>query len=267
MFVRAVEGPKMFADRIQLMTVFERLGQRNETTFREGHPAPFNPDRMVFTRGKTGLGIVAIALLAFSLLFVVVRRNQTAATDAAITLRLQKRKHPAFDRLMNVASWPGFPPQSRLLPPSFAAFLWFLGFRIEAVFQLMAWGTSGISFLFKCVMRRARPGPATPEIRVVVARIGGTSFPSGHVLNYMGVYGFLAYLAFTWLRPAAIRRAVIAVTTGLIALVGPSRIYLGHHWFTDVLASYLLGTAYLIGLSGLYRRVRMRVSGGRQRLG
>lgn len=245
------------------MTVFGLPRQSKATTFREGHPARFNPDRVVFARGRIGLGIVTIALLAFSLLFVVVRRNRTAATDAAITLRLQKRNHPAFDRLMNVASWPGFPPQSRLLPPSFAAALWFFGFRIEAVFQLIAWGTSGISFLIKCVMRRARPGPATPEIRVVVAKIGGTSFPSGHVLNYMGVYGFLAYLAFTWLRPAAIRRAVIAVMTGLIALVGPSRIYLGHHWFTDVLASYLLGTAYLIGLSGLYRRVRMRVSAGR----
>jgi len=242
------------------MTVFGRRRQFNETTFRDAHPVQFNPDRLGFARGRTGLGIVAIALLAFSLLFVIVRRNRTAATDAAITLRLQKRNHPTFDRLMNAASWPGFPPQSRLLPPSIAAFLWFLGFRIEAVFQLLAWGTSGISFLIKCVMRRARPGPMTPGIRVVVANIGGSSFPSGHVLNYMGVYGFLAYLAFSWLRPAAIRRAIISVATGLIALVGPSRIYLGHHWFTDVLASYLLGTAYLIGLSSLYRRVRMRVS-------
>lgn len=249
------------------MTVFGRPRQSKETTFREGHPVQFNPDRLAIARGRIGLGIVTLALLTFSVLFVIVRRNQTAATDAAITLRLQKRNHPSFDRLMNIASWPGFPPQSRLLPPSFAASLWFLGFRLEAVFQLLSWGTSGISFLIKCIMRRARPGPLTPEIRVVVANIGGTSFPSGHVLNYMGVYGFLAYLAFTWIRPAAIRRMVIAVTTGLIGLVGPSRIYLGHHWFTDVLASYLLGTAYLIGLSGLYRRVRMRLSGARHGLG
>lgn len=125
----------------------------------------------------------------------------------------------------------------------------------------MAWGTSGVSFVVKRVMRRARPGPATPQIRVIVARIGGTSFPSGHVLNYMGVYGFLAFLAHTWLRPSAVRHFIVGAATLLIGLVGPSRIYLGHHWFTDVIASYLLGTAYLIGLSGLYRRLRMRIAG------
>lgn len=233
-------------------------------TFREEHPRQFNPDRLAIARGTPGLGIVVGALVAFTLLFVIVRHNRTAATDAAITLRLQKRNHRVFDRLMHIVSWPGFPPQSRLLPPSFVASLWLLGFRLEAVFQLLAWGTGGVSFLVKRIMQRSRPGALTPEIRVVVANIGGSSFPSGHVLNYMGVYGFLTYLAFTWIRPAAIRRTFVSLTVGLIALVGPSRIYLGHHWFTDVLASYLLGTAYLIGLSGLYQRVRLRISRQRE---
>lgn len=245
------------------MKLFDPSRRSSAKTFREEHSRQFNPDRLAIARGTTGLGIVAGALVAFSVLFVIVRRNRSAATDAAITRRLQKRNHPVFSRLMHIVSWPGFPPQSRLLPPSFAASLWLLGFRLEAVFQLLAWGTGGISFLIKRVMRRSRPGPLTPEIRVVVANIGGSSFPSGHVLNYMGVYGFLTYLAFTWIRPAVIRRITISLTAGLIALVGPSRVYLGHHWFTDVLASYLLGTAYLIGLSGVYRRARMRISGQR----
>ena len=229
-------------------------------TYRQAHSAQFNPDRLAVARGRTGLGIATVALLTFSVLFVIVRRNRTAATDVAITLRLQKRTHPNFDRLMNVVSWPGFPPQSRLLPPSFAAGLWLIGFRLEAVFQLLAWGTGGISFLVKRIMRRSRPGPMTPGVRVVVANIGGSSFPSGHVLNYMGVYGFLTYLAFAWIKPAMIRRTVVSITSALIALVGPSRIYLGHHWFTDVLASYLLGSAYLIGLGEIYRRIRIRVT-------
>jgi membrane-associated phospholipid phosphatase len=40
----------------------------------------------------------------------------------------------------------------------------------------------------------------------------------------------------------------------LVALVGPSRIHQGHHWLTDVLASYLLGTSYVAALAALYRR-------------
>jgi undecaprenyl-diphosphatase len=195
-------------------------------------------------------------MAVFGVVFTLVRRNQSAATDAAITLRLQRRQHPVFNRLMHVVSWPGFPPQSRLLPPSIAAALFAFGFRLEGAFQLLAWGSGGISFFFKRIMRRKRPSSDWPNIRVAVARIGGTSFPSGHVLNYIGVYGFLTYLAHTWIQPAAIRRVVVALLGSLLALVGPSRVYLGHHWFTDVSASYLLGFTWLIGLTSLYRRVK-----------
>ena len=45
---------------------------------------------------------------------------------------------------------------------------------------------------------------------------------------------------------------------GMVGLVGPSRIYQGHHWPTDVAASYLLGTTYLIALMALYRRAKGR---------
>ena len=47
---------------------------------------------------------------------------------------------------------------------------------------------------------------------------------------------------------------IVVFVSGKIALVGPSRIYLGHHWFTDVLASYLLGSSYVVALSSLYKR-------------
>jgi membrane-associated phospholipid phosphatase len=43
--------------------------------------------------------------------------------------------------------------------------------------------------------------------------------------------------------------------------VGPSRVYAGHHWPTDVTASYLLGTTYLVGLAGLYRSIKARRAG------
>ena len=73
--------------------------------------------------------------------------------------------------------------------------------------------------------------------------------PRAHVRR---VYGFLAFLAATLIRPAGLRRPLVAVLAGLIALVGPSRIQQGHHWPTDVTASYLLGTSYLVGVVALY---------------
>jgi undecaprenyl-diphosphatase len=107
-------------------------------------------------------------------------------------------------------------------------------------------------------MRRPRPVAGT-DLRVVAAPLGGSSFPSGHVITYVGTYGFLAYLVQTLVRPAGPRRTVVAALVGLLALVGPSRIYQGHHWPTDVSASYLLGTSYLVGLTALYRRIKAGV--------
>lgn len=230
-----------------------------EGSYRTRHRRQFNPERLAFARGAQGFTIATVLLSIFAVLFALVRTKRSTAIDAAVTLKLQRCKEPWFDRLMHVVSWQGFPPQSRLLPPSIASLLWLTGFRLEAFFQLLAWGTGGISFTFKRIMRRSRPGPDDDGIRVVVANIGGSSFPSGHVINYVGVYGFLSYLAFTWIRPKAIRRAVVGSLLSLIALVGPSRIYLGHHWLTDVLASYTLGTTYLIALTGVYRKVRMAI--------
>jgi membrane-associated phospholipid phosphatase len=237
-------------------------GRTPKSSYRLLHPDQFNSDRMAITRGGGGVAIVALCLSVFAVLYTVVRRNRSHAVDAAITLKIQGQKSRIFDRLMHVVSWPGFPPQSRLIPPSISAALWLLGFRLEAVFQLLAWGTGGISFVVKRSMKRPRPVTTSAEtaIRVVAANIGGSSFPSGHVLNYLGVYGFLTYLAHTWIRPKAIRRSIVGGLASILALVGPSRVYLGHHWFTDVTASYTLGTTYLVVITNVYRRVRMRLS-------
>jgi undecaprenyl-diphosphatase len=189
-----------------------------------------------------------------------VRAERTAALDVGLTMKLQARRHPGLARLLAAASWPGFPPQSWLLPPLLAGALWALRLRPEAACQALAWGAALVSTAVKALMRRARP--RHPAVRVVAAPLGGSSFPSGHTITYVGVYGFLAYLAHTLLRPAWPRRAAVALLGGLLALVGPSRVYLGHHWPTDVTASYLLGTSYLLGLVALYRRLKARGAPG-----
>ncbi len=217
-----------------------------------------DPSRVVPARNLAGLLWAAAATGIFAALFHNVRRGTTADLDANITHKVQVEgiRHGWFDRLMHIVSWPGFPPQSRILPPGIAAALWLRGYRLEAVFQLGAWGTGGVSSVFKRIVKRERPGPKFPHLRVVPANIGGTSFPSGHVIIYTGVYGFLAYLATLWIETRSVRRVAAGGLTALVALVGTSRVYLGHHWFTDTMASYLLGTTYLIGLTTLYRKVK-----------
>ena len=191
-------------------------------------------------------------LALFAALLVAVKANASAAFDASITLRLQAARSRWLGRLFHAVSWPGFPPQSRVIPPVVIALWWVAGRPFAAAFQLAGWGTAFLSTLVKAVVRRPRPMP--PQVRVVVAPLGGTSFPSGHVLTYVGFYGMLAYLLAVELRDQAARTTAITFLAGLVALVGPSRIQQGHHWPTDVLASYLLGSAYLLALIEAHER-------------
>ena len=194
-----------------------------------------------------------------------------AAADLHLARGLQASTSPAISRLMAAASWPGFPPQSRIIPSIVVGGLWIHGRRTDAAFQAAAWASSAVASLIKAVVRRPRPGPG--DVRIAPAPLDRHSFPSGHVLGYVGSYGFLAYLAAIELRRPSRRivkvgsAAVLGTAVGLVALVGPSRVERGHHWPTDVAASYVIGAVYLAGLIRLHQTMTRRSLGGPVRSG
>lgn len=203
--------------------------------------------------------MIGVLLSMFALLFRLVRRHKTDRFDVAVTTAFQKRRTPwtpCFSKLMHLVSWPGFPPQSRIIPWLLPLFWLIRGKWLEAVIQGMGWGTGIISAIFKRTMKRPRPDKG--RFYFAPARIGGTSFPSGHVINYIGVYGTAAYLAAFNIKSKPLRRFVLFFTGSLLSLVGPSRVYLGHHWASDVTASYLLGSSYVLGLGGVYGALKDR---------
>lgn len=205
-------------------------------------------------RERAFVGVSVTALTGYLALFLLVRGNRSVRADLAATIRFQRQDHPALAWLMGAVSWFGFQPQSLLLPLFAIVGTWLARLRLESFFLVLAWASSLLSFTTKLLVRRPRPG--NPLVRVVEADIRDTSFPSGHTLHYTAFWGFFTYVVLSRSRSALVRWLTVAVVAPLAALVGPSRIYLGHHWLTDVLASYLLGTAYLLGLVALYRRVR-----------
>jgi undecaprenyl-diphosphatase len=204
------------------------------------------------------IAYVGSAIATSAAIAMGVKSGRTQDLDENLTRRIQKIDAPGFDPLMHAVSWAGFPPQSKILPLLIPTAILSAGRPLEAFFQLMGWGTGAISGGIKRTMKR--PRPAHPEIVVAKARLGGSSFPSGHVIIYTGVYGFLAYLAHVHIKTGLIRKAVVGLLAGMVALVGTSRVYLGHHFTSDVTVSYLLGTSYLIGLTSLYQRARKRNS-------
>lgn len=203
-------------------------------------------------RSRTFLRIAIVAFSAFLTLLFIVRRNPRMERDVVATIRVQRLRHPVLTIAMRVVSWFGFRPQSLALSATAVAGTWLIGFRREARYLVFAWLGSMVSYTTKRFVRR--PRPSGEGIIVQIANLRDSSFPSGHTLHYTAFWGFFAYLCFTEIRGRWLRWLPVSGITSLVAAVGPSRIYLGHHWLTDVLASYSLGIGYLATLIGLHRR-------------
>jgi membrane-associated phospholipid phosphatase len=102
----------------------------------------------------------------------------------------------------------------------------------------------------KYVVHRPRPPSSLVEVYQVLTSY---SFPSGHVMYYLALYGFMLFLVFVVLKRRWLRTLLITILSALIVLVGISRIYLGEHWASDVLAAYLLGGLGLTAVIAIYR--------------
>jgi len=85
------------------------------------------------------------------------------------------------------------------------------------------------------------------------------SFPSGHAMIALALYGFLIYVVTQYVKTVWLRNASIATLGTLIVLIGVSRLYFGVHYMSDVLMGYLIaGAALFVGirfLAPLRRRV------------
>ena len=110
-------------------------------------------------------------------------------------------------------------------------------------------GSVTFTIVSKAMIARARP----PLVDAVPPYEDSFSFPSGHTLNSTVVAGMLAYLVVwlsrtLWVRLLAVLGAVLwAVPMGL------SRVFLGHHWLTDVLVGWTLGLAWVLVVIGIHR--------------
>ena len=105
-------------------------------------------------------------------------------------------------------------------------------------------------FVYKIIKHSvARPRPDT-SLHMVTQ--GGYSFPSGHSMTAVIFYGVLAIIICSMLKTFHKKILVVLLTTMLVLILGFSRIYVGVHWPSDVLAGFMLGCAYLIIFKYVY---------------
>jgi undecaprenyl-diphosphatase len=111
---------------------------------------------------------------------------------------------------------------------------------LALVWAVAQGGGALLNVLFKDWFARDRPPFPAAEINEK-----SYSFPSGHSMGALVAYGLIAYYLVLTLRNRSARIASVTFLFLLVLAVGFSRIYLGAHWFSDVLGGFVVGAAWL----------------------
>jgi membrane-associated phospholipid phosphatase len=187
--------------------------------------------------------LVSIAALWFfsSVAEGVVEHEPITRFDVALDNVLHSHTTTIGIRLAQTLSDIGSPIAMTVLMLGIAIVLWVRKQRLLFGTWLAAFvGGAILDQLLKAIFRRPRPTFAKPIIEA-----HGFSFPSGHAMGSLIGFGVLAYLGLRATRSTRDRVAIVAVAIVLIVGIGASRLYLGAHYLSDVLAGYAAGIVWL----------------------
>ena len=181
-------------------------------------------------------GLLLTAVLVFLELAEDVWVNEGFAWDATIMLGIHSLSSPWLDRFFMLVTQTAGP---LIVLPVLGTAVWFWRrdrHLLAALFIISFAGMSLLNALLKLIFARPRPDLFPP---LIVEH--SYSFPSGHTMAAISYYGLLALVLWEF------DRRWWAVLAGLwVPLVALSRVYLGAHYPSDVLASLAVGTIWLV---------------------
>jgi membrane-associated phospholipid phosphatase len=205
--------------------------------------------------------ILAVIYLLLFVLFTVlawfVHFHPILPVDVAITREFQENKSPWLKGFMVAISFFGnqIIAFTALIVLTALAF-WLVRLRLEALIIItLSVVSAAVNFLVKVIV--SRPRPVTTHLVDVFQKATGQSFPSGHVMSYVAFWGLVFSLGLILFnRKHWWHYVLLIIPAFFVIMVGPSRIYLGDHWASDVLGGYLFG-GLLLGLTlTLYLRLK-----------
>lgn len=218
--------------------------------------------RRIETRALVLWLAAAAAIWAFVNIGGEVMEGETQAYDRAILLALRNPAHPAdplgsrsFEESMrDVTALGGFTFLTLLTIVATLALVFHRKRRQAAIFAVTVIAAQVSSEILKLVYERPRP-----ELVPHGSYVYSNSFPSGHSTVATATYLALATVIASLEPRRATKVLAYALAIGLVVMIGFSRVYLGVHWPSDVLAGWSLGAGWaLLAWIGLNRFTRPR---------
>lgn len=204
------------------------------------------------------LRLAALCFAVAAIVIALAYGGQTRHWDEAALLGLHGAGGAAGIAVMQGASFLGDGWPRSLIAAAFIVFL--LVKRYARAASYVLYTTLGIAALnawvLKAIIQRHRP-----EIVERLVEVDQSwSLPSGHAANSAAVYGAIALIAGTiWWRKAP-RRAIWGAAALLVLVIGLSRVWLGVHWPSDVIAGWTVGAGWALLLAAVLKPVNARTT-------
>lgn len=207
---------------------------------------------------KSGFLLLGALLLAVTALFVFgwlaeeMLEGDTQQFDASIRTAVHNIANPSLTRLMEVFSFLGsVVVVTALSLAAVGVLLYFRHARKAALVAITMLGVAALDVALKHAFHRPRP----------VAFFGATpdsySFPSGHALGSLCFYGVLAAILSPLARGQVAKYCVWMAAALLVGMIGFSRIYLGVHYPSDVIAGYCAAAMWVGAVGFVDRTLRL----------
>ena len=205
------------------------------------------PAGLMTAAALVSLAVAVLALLLFSWIATEVRVGDTARFDLSVRMWVHQFFAPGLTRWMVLVSQLGGTGLASALLVALAALV-LGGWRRAAVWLIITMaGALVLDVGLKYGFHRARPAPFYGSLP------HSYSFPSGHALFSFCFYAMLAGLINDRVRSLALRIVIWIVAALLILAIGFSRIYLGVHYASDVIAGYLAAALWVSAMIFLDR--------------
>ena len=196
----------------------------------------------------------ALVALAVAALWAAFSGVGPARFDNAALAESVEERTPGATTVAVLITTLGSTAAMALLAVAVGAWCWARGRRAEAVLAVGAMAGASLVFTFlKNLLDRSRP-PVDGRL----VDVTNESLPSGHATMSFVVTGTIVVLAWAG-RSALARVALVVGAAAWIGAVGATRVYLGVHWFSDVLAGWAVGAAWLALCVTAWLRWRARV--------